>query len=125
MTDMKTQVQNIISSNDIVVYMRGTPQSPRCGFSATVVEIMKRVGAPYAAINADENHDQWEVLAEINDWPTMPQIFVKGEFIGGCDILREMYQTGELQQLLADKGLIEAHDHGHDHGHGGGCCGGH
>ncbi|TAH33799.1 MAG: Grx4 family monothiol glutaredoxin [Alphaproteobacteria bacterium] len=124
MTDIKTAIKDLITTNDVVVYMRGTPNAPRCGFSATVVEIMKRVGAPYTAVNADENHDHWEALAEINDWPTMPQIFVKGEFIGGCDILREMYQSGELEQLLHDKGVTHTHG-GHDHGHGGGCCGGH
>ena len=108
MTDLRTEIQNLIDSNDILVYMRGTPTAPRCGFSATVVEIMKRLNAPYHAINADERQDHWEVLAEMNDWPTMPQIYIKGEFMGGCDILKEMYLSGELQELLKAKGLLAA-----------------
>jgi monothiol glutaredoxin len=105
MTDYKTQIQNTISENPIVVYMRGTPQQPRCGFSATVVEIFKRLDLPFTAFNADADDALWEALSKMNDWPTMPQIYIGGEFMGGCDILKEMFLSGELQQLLADKGL--------------------
>ena len=106
MNDIKSKIQQTITENDIVVYMRGTPQQPRCGFSATVVEIFKRLDVPYAAFNADEHNDAWAALEEMNQWPTMPQIFIKGEFMGGCDILKEMYLNGELAQLLKDKGIL-------------------
>ncbi len=108
MTDTRSEIQNLISSNDILIYMRGTPAAPRCGFSATVVEIMKRLNVPYHAVNADERQDHWAELAEMNEWPTMPQIYIKGEFMGGCDILKEMFLSGELQQVLADKGIAAA-----------------
>ncbi len=105
MTDIPAQIKTAIATNDIVVYMRGTPQQPRCGFSATVVEIFKRLDVPYAAFNADEVPDLWETLSAMNEWPTMPQIYIKGEFMGGCDILKEMFLAGELEQLLKDKGI--------------------
>lgn len=108
MTTPQEQIQSAIHGHDIVIYMRGTPMAPRCGFSATVVEIMKRLNLNYHAVNADENHDLWEELATINDWPTMPQIYIKGEFMGGCDILKEMFLSGELQKLLRTKGLMAA-----------------
>jgi len=106
MTDIKTTIEQTVATNPIVVYMRGTPQQPRCGFSATVVEIFKRLDLPFTAFNADADDTLWETLSKMNDWPTMPQIYIGGEFMGGCDILKEMYLNGELQQLLADKGLI-------------------
>ncbi len=105
---IETQITEAIKNNDIVVYMRGTPQAPRCGFSATVVQIFSKLGADFAAFNADESAELWEALSTRNDWPTMPQIYIKGEFMGGCDILKEMYLSGELQQLLQEKGISAA-----------------
>lgn len=104
----KTQVQAAVQNNDVVVYMRGTAQAPRCGFSATVVEIFKRLNVPAAYFNADADDNLWEALTEMNEWPTMPQIYIKGEFMGGCDILKEMFLNGELQQVLQDKGVTQS-----------------
>lgn len=104
----KQEVEQAIGGNDIVVYMRGTPQAPRCGFSATVVQIFGRLGVDFTAFNADADEKLWEALAEMNDWQTMPQVYIKGEFMGGCDILKDMFLSGELEQLLKEKGVIAA-----------------
>lgn len=100
----KQQVQN----NDIVVYMKGSQKMPMCGFSAAACAVFNNLNVPFQDYNilADENVRTY--LKEFSNWPTFPQIYVKGEFIGGCDILREMFQTGELQDLLKEKGLIAA-----------------
>ena len=95
-------IREQVKSNRVVLYMKGTPQFPQCGFSATVVEILKRSGVTdYVAVNVLEDPDVRQGIKEYANWPTIPQLYVNGEFIGGCDILREMYEAGELQPVFA------------------------
>lgn len=99
------QIKNEIDANDIVLFMKGNAKFPQCGFSSVVVNILDRVGLPYRDINVLPDPDLREGIKEFSDWPTIPQLYVKGEFIGGCDIVKEMYESGELDDLLKDKGL--------------------
>ena len=97
-------IQKTISENDVVLYMKGTKQMPQCGFSATVVEVLKRSGVEnYKDINVLADPEIREGIKQFTNWPTIPQLYVKGEFIGGCDIVREMYEAGELQAMLGAK----------------------
>lgn len=99
-------IQKDINENDVVLYMKGTKLMPQCGFSATVAQVLERVGITnYKDVNVLADPEVREGIKQFTNWPTIPQLYVKGEFIGGCDIVREMYQTGELQQLLKDKGV--------------------
>jgi len=108
MTDIaQEQIKNTVTTNDIVVYMKGTPTFPQCGFSSTVVQIFDYIGAEYHAVNVLENPEIRQGIKDYNNWPTIPQVFVKGEFMGGCDIMKEMFETGELKTLLAEKDLIQ------------------
>jgi monothiol glutaredoxin len=102
------QFKKEITSNDVVVYMKGSQKMPQCGFSAVVVSMFQNFGIPFHDVNvlADENVRSY--LKEFSDWPTFPQVFIKGELIGGSDIMREMYQSGELKTLLQEKGLLAA-----------------
>lgn len=100
------KIEKDIKSNDIVLYMKGTKQIPQCGFSATVVQVLERVGiVDYKDVNVLEDPEIREGIKQFTNWPTIPQLYIKGEFIGGCDIVREMYQSGELQELLREKGI--------------------
>jgi monothiol glutaredoxin len=102
MSDIQDTVRDQIAKNRIVLYMKGTPQFPQCGFSATATEILQRCGVPeFASFNVLQDDDLREGIKAFSNWPTIPQLYVNGEFVGGCDIMREMYQSGELQQLLA------------------------
>ncbi|MEM9634667.1 MAG: Grx4 family monothiol glutaredoxin [Pseudomonadota bacterium] len=101
-------IKNEVDSNDVVLFMKGTPNFPQCGFSGQVVQILDYVGAPYKGINVLEDDDLRTGIKEFTNWPTIPQLYVKGEFVGGCDIIREMFQNQELQGLLADKGIETA-----------------
>ena len=98
-------IANELKSNDVVVFMKGTPQFPMCGFSGQVVQILDYLGVPYKGLNVLENDELRQGIKEFSNWPTIPQLYVKGEFVGGCDIIREMFQAGELQSLLKQKGL--------------------
>jgi len=98
-------IDNEVKSNDVVVFMKGTPQFPMCGFSGQVVQILDYIGVPYKGINVLESDDLRQGIKAYAQWPTIPQLYVKGEFVGGCDIIREMFQAGELQTLLKDKGV--------------------
>jgi len=98
-------IDNEVKSNDVVVFMKGTPQFPMCGFSGQVVQILDHLGVPYKGINVLESDDLRQGIKAYAQWPTIPQPYVKGEFVGGCDIVREMFQAGELQTLLKDKGV--------------------
>jgi monothiol glutaredoxin len=98
-------IENEVKSNDVVLFMKGTPQFPQCGFSGQVVQILDHVGVGYKGLNVLESADLRDGIKTYSNWPTIPQLYVKGEFVGGCDIIREMFQAGELQQLLADKGV--------------------
>ena len=100
---MSTQdvIKQQVSSHRVVLYMKGTPQAPQCGFSATATEILNRCGVPdFYSVNVLENAEIRQGIKEFANWPTIPQLYVDGEFVGGCDIMREMYQSGELKQLL-------------------------
>jgi monothiol glutaredoxin len=101
-------IDNEVKSNDVVLFMKGTPQFPQCGFSGQVVQILDHIGVGYKGLNVLESADLRNGIKTYSNWPTIPQLYVKGEFVGGCDIIREMFQAGELQQLLADKGVVSA-----------------
>jgi monothiol glutaredoxin len=98
-------IENEVKTNDVVLFMKGTPQFPQCGFSGQVVQILDHVGVGYKGLNVLESADLRDGIKTYSNWPTIPQLYVKGEFVGGCDIIREMFQAGELQQLFADKGV--------------------
>src|ERR1700751_2000838 len=98
-------IANEVKSNDVVLFMKGTPQFPMCGFSGQVVQILDHLGVPYKGLNVPENDDLRGGIKSYSNGPTIPQLYVKGEFVGGCDIIREMFQAGELQSLFADKGI--------------------
>jgi monothiol glutaredoxin len=102
------RIRNDIASNDIVVYMKGTPVFPQCGFSAAVVQVLTHLGVPFKGIDILTDPSLRQGVKEFSNWPTIPQVYVKGEFVGGCDIVREMFQTGELQELLEGKGIAVA-----------------
>ncbi|EKE09161.1 MAG: hypothetical protein ACD_16C00209G0008 [uncultured bacterium] len=101
------QIKNDISSHDVVLYMKGNAQFPMCGFSATVVHVLNALGVNFKAIDVLQDNDLREGIKIFTNWPTLPQLYIKGEFVGGCDIVREMYETGELQKFLSDKGLLK------------------
>ena len=98
-------IDNEVKNNDVVLFMKGTPQFPQCGFSGQVVQILDYLGVPYKGMNVLENEDLRNGIKSYSNWPTIPQLYVKGEFVGGCDIIREMFQAGELQGLMKEKGL--------------------
>jgi monothiol glutaredoxin len=98
-------IDNELKGNDVVLFMKGTPQFPMCGFSGQVVQILDHLGVPYKGLNVLENDDLRQGIKSYSDWPTIPQLYVKGEFVGGCDIIREMFQSGELQSVLKEKGV--------------------
>ena len=98
-------IDNEVKGNDVVLFMKGTPQFPMCGFSGQVVQILDYLGVPYKGLNVLENDDLRNGIKTYSNWPTIPQLYVKGEFVGGCDIIREMFQAGELQSLMKEKGL--------------------
>ncbi len=106
MSDVQSQIDNLVKSNDVVLFMKGNADQPMCGFSATVVRILDLVNVPFKDINVMMDMGIREGIKEYSNWPTIPQLYVKGEFIGGCDIVREMYEAGELNELFAQKGLI-------------------
>ena len=98
-------IRNEVEGNDVVVFMKGTPQFPMCGFSGQVVQILDHLGVAYKGLNVLESDDLRDGIKSYTNWPTIPQLYVKGEFVGGCDIIREMFQAGELQDLLKTKGV--------------------
>lgn len=98
-------IDNEVKGNDVVLFMKGTPQFPMCGFSGQVVQILDYLGVPYKGLNVLENEELRNGIKVYSNWPTIPQLYVKGEFVGGCDIIREMFQAGELQSLMKEKGL--------------------
>jgi monothiol glutaredoxin len=98
-------IDNEVKTNDVVLFMKGTPQMPMCGFSSQVVQILDHLGVTYKGLNVLDSEELRNGIKVYSNWPTIPQLYVKGEFVGGCDIVREMFQEGELQSLLKDKGL--------------------
>jgi monothiol glutaredoxin len=101
-----TQIKEQITNNDIVLYMKGTAQAPMCGFSATVVQVLKNLGVTFKDVDVLANNEIREGIKVFTDWPTIPQLYIKGEFIGGCDIVREMNESGELEELLKSQQLL-------------------
>ena len=103
--ELKARIDEIIASNQVVVFMKGNRNFPQCGFSASVVQILNGLVDEYATVNVLADPDIRQGIKDYSNWPTIPQLYVKGEFVGGCDIIREMFQAGELQQTLKDKGV--------------------
>ena len=103
--DITMSINNEIKSNDVVLFMKGTPDFPMCGFSAAVVQILNNMGAEFNSVNVLDNDKMREGIKNYSNWPTIPQLYVKEEFIGGCDIIKEMYESGELLELLKSKGI--------------------
>ena len=95
-----------VEQNPVVLFMKGTPDAPRCGFSSTVVQILDHLGVEFVGVDVLQDEGLRNGIKTFSDWPTIPQLYVKGEFIGGCDILREMFQAGELASLMAEKGVL-------------------
>jgi monothiol glutaredoxin len=99
------RIHQQVTDNPVVLFMKGTPVFPQCGFSATVVQILSHLGVKFKGIDVLADSSVREGIKEFSSWPTIPQLYVKGEFVGGCDIIREMFETGELQQMLEEKGV--------------------
>ena len=104
--DIKSEIENIINKNEICLFMKGNPEAPQCGFSMAVSNILKHLNVSFKAINVLENEEIRNGIKMYSDWPTIPQLYVKGEFVGGCDIIKEMYEKGELKELLENKKII-------------------
>lgn len=102
------RIQKDIDNNDIVLFMKGDAAFPQCGFSALVVQVLSQMGVTFKDINVLEDNDLRQGIKDFTNWPTIPQLYVKGEFVGGCDIIREMYENGELQELFEEKGVKAA-----------------
>ena len=101
-------IKSKIDGADVFLFMKGTPQFPQCGFSSAVVQILDYLGVDYGSTNVLESDDIRQGIKDFSDWPTIPQLYVKGEFVGGCDIIREMFEQGELKTFLTDKGVLNA-----------------
>jgi monothiol glutaredoxin len=102
------RIQKDLNENDVVLFMKGTAAFPQCGFSSLVVQVLSQLGVPFKDINVLEDGDIREGIKNFSNWPTIPQLYIKGEFVGGSDITREMYESGELQNLLEKKGIAHA-----------------
>ena len=101
----KNTIQDHIDNNDVCLFMKGTPDSPQCGFSMVVTNILKHLDFNFKGINVLENQSMREGIKIFSDWPTIPQLYIKKEFVGGCDIVKEMYENGELKKIFEDKGI--------------------
>ena len=104
--ETKEKIKKLIDNNDVCLFMKGTPDSPQCGFSMAVSNVLKHLKVNFNAINILEDDGLRQGIKEFSDWPTIPQLYIKGEFIGGCDIVKEMFEKGELKNLLISKKLI-------------------
>ena len=105
MSDIQDQIRNEVTANDVVLFMKGVPQAPMCGFSNQVVQILDFMGVPYKGVNVLAVEEIRQGIKEFSNWPTIPQLYVKGEFVGGCDIVREMFQAGELASHFEQNGI--------------------
>ena len=110
MSDVATRIQSEIDEAPVVLFMKGTPVFPQCGFSAMTVQVLHHVGVPFKSVNVLEDMEIREGVKAFSNWPTIPQLYVKGEFVGGCDIVREMFEAGELQDLMKEKGVAVGED---------------
>jgi monothiol glutaredoxin len=105
---VQAEIKTKIDANPVMLFMKGTPQFPQCGFSSAVVQILEFLGVEYGSENVLARPELRQGIKDYSDWPTIPQLYVNGEFVGGCDIVREMFETGELKAFLTEKGLIAA-----------------
>jgi monothiol glutaredoxin len=101
-------IAKTVEEHPVVLFMKGVPEQPQCGFSAQVVQILDHLGADFVGVNVLQNDQLRDGIKTYSDWPTIPQLYVKGEFVGGCDIVREMFQTGELKPFLEEQGVLAA-----------------
>ena len=108
MSDVQTRIADIVNTNDIVLFMKGTALFPQCGFSSRAIAILEHLGATYHTVDVLQDMEIRQGIKAYSDWPTIPQLYVKGEFLGGSDIMMEMYEAGELQQLMTDNGVAAA-----------------
>ncbi|MEL6542438.1 MAG: Grx4 family monothiol glutaredoxin [Pseudomonadota bacterium] len=108
MADIKERISTLVGDNDVVLFMKGTPLFPQCGFSSRAVAILDHVGVGYESVDVLQDMEVRQGIKTFSDWPTIPQLYVKGEFVGGSDIMMEMFEAGELKQLMDDKGIAQA-----------------
>ncbi|MGB7656491.1 MAG: Grx4 family monothiol glutaredoxin [Novosphingobium sp.] len=108
MTDTNTRLSQIVNSSDVVLFMKGTPLFPQCGFSSKAIAILDHLGVAYDSVDVLQDTEVRQGIKAFSEWPTIPQLYVKGEFVGGSDIMMEMYEAGELQQLMADAKVTPA-----------------
>ena len=106
MDEIRSKIKTMIDDNSVVLFMKGTPDSPKCGFSMTVANILKHLQVKFQGVDVLESNEMRQGIKDYTDWPTIPQLYVKGEFIGGCDIVKEMFEKGELKKLLENKSLL-------------------
>ena len=105
-SEIKNKIEAMINQNEVLLFMKGTPTMPQCGFSAAVVGVLNHIGINFESINVLQDQEMREGIKVFSDWPTIPQLYVKKEFVGGCDIIREMHENGELSEYLQNKGII-------------------
>ena len=103
--EIKDKIKNLIDENDVCLFMKGTPESPQCGFSMAVSNVLKHLNVNFNGVNVLEDENLRQGIKDFSDWPTIPQLYVKGEFIGGCDIVKEMFEKGELKKIFLEKGI--------------------
>ena len=103
--EIREKIQNLINENDVCLFMKGTPDSPQCGFSMAVSNVLKHLNVKFKSVNVLEDQNIRQGIKDFSDWPTIPQLYVKGEFIGGCDIVKEMFEKGELKKIFLEKGI--------------------
>ena len=104
--NIKNTIEKLVEENDVCLFMKGTPDSPQCGFSMAVSNLLKHLNINFKGVNVLEDESLRQGIKDFSDWPTIPQLYVKKEFIGGCDIVKELFEKGELQKILKDKGVI-------------------
>ncbi len=105
---IQDRIARIVGDNDVVLFMKGTPLFPQCGFSSRAIAILDHIGVDYETVDVLQDQEVRQGIKEFSDWPTIPQLYVKGEFVGGSDIMMEMYEAGELHQMLSEKGVARA-----------------
>lgn len=106
--DVQSRIADLVKSNDVLLFMKGSPLFPQCGFSSRAIAILEHLGVPYETVDVLQDQEVRQGIKSFSDWPTIPQLYVKGEFVGGSDIMMEMYEAGELQQLMTDSGIVSA-----------------
>jgi len=104
--DINIKIKSLMDKNEVCLFMKGTPEVPQCGFSSAVSNVLKHLNVKFKGINVLENDEMRQAIKQYSDWPTIPQLYIKGEFVGGCDIVKEMFEKGELKELLKNKSLI-------------------